>query len=528
MILGGGLTGISTAVHLRAPWLLFEREERLGGHARTDERDGYRFDKTGHWLHLRDPAVKKLVDELLPGQMVPIARRARIFSHGVLTRYPYQANLYGLPPEVIKECLLGVVEAQAGAGAGRAGPAAGELRGVLPRHFGAGISKHFMIPYNEKLWGVHPREITAAWCSRFVPLPNLEQVIAGAVGAGPPEMGYNQSFLYPKSGGIETFTRALQTRMAAGRVHTRASPDAVDWRRREVTVGGERFKYRALVATIPLPELLKRMTELPPEIETAGRAPALHHAALPEHRRARAAARRLALDLRARGAVSVLPRERVLDRDAQHGPAGVRVDLRRDGRPRADHRRGRARHARRRWRRRARSSDVNDVVFAEPKQIEYAYVVFDQHYYEATRVIFAFLEQNAIHPRGRYGAWTYNAMEDCVLAGREVAALIDSTSTWERRRERSPAQRRTSRSSSPSTTRRGSCAGRCWSWRRSCARFGWSYELLLCENGSRDRTVEIGEELQVEHPQVRMLSVGEPNYGKAMKQGILRGARPAT
>jgi glycosyltransferase involved in cell wall biosynthesis len=52
-------------------------------------------------------------------------------------------------------------------------------------------------------------------------------------------------------------------------------------------------------------------------------------------------------------------------------------------------------------------------------------------------------------------------------------------------------------------------------------RFGWSYELLLCENGSRDRTVEIGKELQAEHPEVRMLSVGEANYGRAMRQGIL-------
>src|SRR5207344_1751022 len=51
-------------------------------------------------------------------------------------------------------------------------------------------------------------------------------------------------------------------------------------------------------------------------------------------------------------------------------------------------------------------------------------------------------------------------------------------------------------------------------------RFGWSYELLLCENGSRDRTVEIGKELAAEHPNVRMLSVGEPNYGAAMKLGI--------
>jgi glycosyltransferase involved in cell wall biosynthesis len=52
-------------------------------------------------------------------------------------------------------------------------------------------------------------------------------------------------------------------------------------------------------------------------------------------------------------------------------------------------------------------------------------------------------------------------------------------------------------------------------------RFGWSYELLLCENGSRDRTIELGRELEAEHRQVRMLSIGKPNYGLAMKQGIL-------
>ncbi len=51
--------------------------------------------------------------------------------------------------------------------------------------------------------------------------------------------------------------------------------------------------------------------------------------------------------------------------------------------------------------------------------------------------------------------------------------------------------------------------------------FGFTYELLLCENGSRDRTVEIGKELQAEYPEVRMLSIGQPNYGMAMKTGIL-------
>jgi glycosyltransferase involved in cell wall biosynthesis len=51
--------------------------------------------------------------------------------------------------------------------------------------------------------------------------------------------------------------------------------------------------------------------------------------------------------------------------------------------------------------------------------------------------------------------------------------------------------------------------------------FDCTYEILLCENGSRDRTVEIGKEIEAEHPEVRLLSVGEPNYGLALRTGIL-------
>jgi protoporphyrinogen oxidase len=66
-----------------------------------------------------------------------------------------------------------------------------------------------------------------------------------------------------------------------------------------------------------------------------------------------------------------------------------------------------------------------DVLFADAREIDYAYVVFDDHYYAATSAIFAFLESHAIYPRGRYGSWTYNAMEDCLIAGREVAVTIE-------------------------------------------------------------------------------------------------------
>lgn len=55
---------------------------------------------------------------------------------------------------------------------------------------------------------------------------------------------------------------------------------------------------------------------------------------------------------------------------------------------------------------------------------------------------------------------------------------------------------------------------------------GWSYEIILAENGSKDRTVAIGEELARKYSDgadglVKIISLGEPNYGKALKQGIL-------
>jgi glycosyltransferase involved in cell wall biosynthesis len=50
----------------------------------------------------------------------------------------------------------------------------------------------------------------------------------------------------------------------------------------------------------------------------------------------------------------------------------------------------------------------------------------------------------------------------------------------------------------------------------------WSYEILLAENGSRDRTVAIAEELAAKFPEVHVHSLGSPNYGKALRQGILR------
>ena len=50
----------------------------------------------------------------------------------------------------------------------------------------------------------------------------------------------------------------------------------------------------------------------------------------------------------------------------------------------------------------------------------------------------------------------------------------------------------------------------------------WSYELILAENGSKDSTVALGQGIADRDPRVRVYSLGEPNYGKALREGILK------
>jgi len=420
IIVGGGLCGLTAAHYLKRGWTLYEATDRVGGLARSERLRGHTFDQTGHWLHLRDRGMKQLVRGLLPGELQRVSRRSRVFSHGVLTRYPFQANLFGLPPQVIYDCLRTFLDRKPP----RPGHRRRSFEDFILEHFGRGIADHFMVPYNERLWGVHPREITDAWCQRFVPVPSRDEVLAGAVGARLPELGYNVEFLYPREGGIERLPLALADRLAPEHVHCRSAVERVDHRARRVQVGGEWIDYRALVSTIPLPTLCRLLVAPPkPVIRAAERlrwtavrylnvalkraAPEdFHWIYVPERRYP---AYRVGIFSNA--APSMAP--------AKGASLYVELASRGNERPDALVRQtvpllvesGAMRRA-------------EDLRFAELRRIEHAYVVFDHHYERARRTLLHFFHKFDIFPRGRFGSWEYGGMEDAMRQGREVAKML--------------------------------------------------------------------------------------------------------
>src|SRR5262249_20807709 len=151
VILGAGLTGLSCALHLGGDYLLVEKVREPGGIVRTrvvETAHGKFFcDGTGHWLHFRNPEMRALVERLLPGGLVEYERNAAIHLRGVFTPYPFQANTFGLPREVVLDCLLGLLRARHPEDFGLAGPTSAprNFRESIEHTFGEGICRHFMV-----------------------------------------------------------------------------------------------------------------------------------------------------------------------------------------------------------------------------------------------------------------------------------------------------------------------------------------------------------------------------------------------
>ena len=319
LVVGAGPTGLSAAYHLGRDAMLVEQGSTVGGWCRSLVDNGFTFDYAGHIMFSNDPYVHELYRLLLGDNVHWQDREAWIFSKGVYTRYPFQGALYGLPPDVIKECVVGAIEARFGKPVSKAaaqsestadytGP---ERRGMFepllggvrksaakvlpyrgpdrrqplskgpPRNFqefiykvwGAGIAKHFAIPYNQKLWAVPLEEMETSWLGGRVPLPDLEEMIEGALSPVPKPMGPNARFGYPLRGGFQAlmdgFLRYLRGELRLDTAVTGLSP-----LRRTATFGdGTTVRYGHLISTMPLPRLVALAgDEAPADIQAAARA----------------------------------------------------------------------------------------------------------------------------------------------------------------------------------------------------------------------------------------------------------------
>lgn len=422
MIIGAGIAGLSAglrAQQLGMDYSVCEQEDHIGGLSATQSVDGFHFDYSGHLLHPKDPSFRAFLHVLLGGNLRGLSRRSSIYSHGIFVPYPFQANLGSLPPVIKQECLQGFVKAYYENEDLPTDRYATFLDWILAK-LGAGIGKHFMIPYNSKVWTVPPEKMTCEWLSEYVPRPSLNEVFDGAFLKENKGLGYNARFFYPRRGGIQALPDALAARVPIIRLNERLVRLHLNEHCAEFQ-SGRVVPYRALISTVPLKSLVGMVgRQAPADVVQAGRN-LRHNSVLI-----------LNLGVKRRG---LTDRHWVYIPERKFRPyrVGVYSNFSTTMAPPRMTSFYVEMAYQKSWKIdkiEARDEAVadlvrmgflprkSDVVTARVMDVECAYVIYDRHWAKSRRLILDFLESKDVLSLGRYGSWEYSGMEEAYQQGR--------------------------------------------------------------------------------------------------------------
>jgi UDP-galactopyranose mutase len=419
-IVGGGLAGLSAAYHLHTDYKVFEREPKVGGLCRSMYINDYIFDYAPHILFTRDPYTRRLFQNILGENILSHMRRAYIYLNGTYVKYPFEANLYPLPEKMKEECIQGVIDKPV----------------LKPKNFydwiqttmGPGIAKHYMVPYNEKIWKYPLEFMNVEWIAGRVPSPSINEMRKGAESPQPREYGPNTEFWYPKHGGIgalaDNLAKNIKVELESEVMGFNSSQSGIEVRYNER--GNEKtFESDKVLSSIPLPEIITLMEDVPKEVQEATdrlvynslicvmigvnriKISDKHWLYFPEKD---LIFNRISFPMnfspyttpKGRSSILIEVTFRNLEISLEKAKERVLQDLIKVNLVTED----------------------DEIELCEAKDFKYAYVIYDLDHRKNVKIIHNYLVEHNIIPIGRFGEWEYYNMDKAIQSGKNAAGKI--------------------------------------------------------------------------------------------------------
>lgn len=131
------------------------------------------------------------------------------------------------------------------------------------------FAKNFSFVYNQKYWGVEPKELETEWICSRVHVPNIKEVLAGAFEENHKNFSYvgNQVF-YPKIGGFRCFLDKCRKDLMVNCCEKIVK--IIPKKQKIIFEDGREETYDCLISSIPLPEIVKMIQNCPQEVLNAG------------------------------------------------------------------------------------------------------------------------------------------------------------------------------------------------------------------------------------------------------------------
>ena len=275
-IIGGGPAGLTAAYELikhggaaHRP-VVFEGGEIVGGIARTESHEGYRFDIGGHRFFTKVGEVEAFWQEVGGVDFVTRPRKSRIYYEGKFYEYPLKIfNALGNMGPLRATAIM------ASFAKSRVLPHREEenLEQWVSNRFGTRLYRTFFKTYTEKVWGIPCTEIRADWAAQRIKNLSLTKAVWNALTGANDTASLIEEFQYPRLGPgqmWEACARKVEERGGAVRMRTYVTGVKRDGDRvtaittrdadgREETVEADHF-----VNTMPLRELIGVMDPPPP------------------------------------------------------------------------------------------------------------------------------------------------------------------------------------------------------------------------------------------------------------------------
>lgn len=263
LVLGSGIAGISAGCHLKTQGeqvVIFERNSDWGGLCGNFTIDGFRFDKFVHFSFAPDEYTKNIFENSSPTYAHPSI--SYNYYNGCWLKHPAQNNLAPLPTDEKVEIIKDFVN--------RKHTSVEDIKDYekwLRVQYGDYFAEHFPLKYTRKYWGVEAKELETKWVGNRMHSPDLEEVLRGAFEVQDKNFYYTNYMKYPKKGGFRSILNNCREGLD---IRFNKEVCAIDTANKIVKFkDGTTAEYTRLISSLPLPEIVKMLDDVPEEVKNA-------------------------------------------------------------------------------------------------------------------------------------------------------------------------------------------------------------------------------------------------------------------
>lgn len=265
VILGAGIAGISAAYHLKQKGensVIFEKDNDWGGLCGFFEIDGFRFDRFVHFTFAKDEKIAELFAKSSPLYAHPPV--SYNYWRGCWLKHPAQNNLAPLPIEEKVKIIDSFVN--------RPRKDVAEISDYaewLRVQYGDYFAENFPFAYTRKYWGVEAKQLETKWVGNRLHVSPLPEVLRGAFAEQQENFYYTKFMNYPKKGGFRSIMnecrKSLDIRLNKKAVRIDTAAKQVEF------ADGTVEKYDNLISSLPLPEIIKMISDVPENVQNAAK-----------------------------------------------------------------------------------------------------------------------------------------------------------------------------------------------------------------------------------------------------------------